>query len=346
MVKHDFYSYALDNENHLINAAEAEKGPDYFCPSCGEKMILRKGKQRRPHFAHKVNTEHCSYETYLHEIAKKQICKCFNESSEFTIKFSTKTTCAVSECPLRTESPCIWSSLKEFNLKQYYNICKEEVAFDGFRADLLLSPKNTNHPPVIIEIWVTHKSTEAKLHSNYRIIEIQIESEDDIKQIVDKASIIESGYKTRFYNFKGDSHDIPNNAEQAFKHQFWIDNRGWFQFNNYSKCLTPNTPEIANSIFRIESKYQISETLAFQKLTESGLDIKYCPMCRFYRYNDFYERCMCILYKSKETDQFPMLSKAMVCPYYKQLNFFQDSMTNFDQECKITIRKNNPITEN
>ena len=107
MVKHDFYSYALDNENHLINAAEAEKGPDYFCPSCGEKMILRKGKQRRPHFAHKVNTKHCSYESYLHIIAKKQICKYFNESPVFMIEFYGKVLCSIPDCPLNLRRPCI-----------------------------------------------------------------------------------------------------------------------------------------------------------------------------------------------------------------------------------------------
>ena len=58
--------------------------------------------------------------------------------------------------------------------------------------DLLISSKNKSNPPILIEIWVTHKSSESKLNSKYRIIEIHIESEDDIKQIINNASIVET----------------------------------------------------------------------------------------------------------------------------------------------------------
>lgn len=354
MVKHDYYSYALDNENHLICAEGAEKGRDYFCPSCGEKMILRKGTIRRPHFAHKVNTEHCSYESYLHIIAKKQICKCFNESTRFMISFKAKDICAVTDCPLGANNPCSWDTSREYSLKQYYNKCIEEVQVDSFRTDLLLCPINKKHPPIFIEIWVTHKSTQSKLNSRNKIIEIKIESESDIQQIIETQSIIEYSDKIAFYNFKGDTFKIPEEELQTVKHQFWINDRGWFQFSRINrifdegtapKCLSPNPPEIANSLFLIESNHEISEAFAFQKLSESGLDIKYCTMCKFYRYNDFYERCMCILYKSKGTNQFPMLSKAMVCPCYKQLDFLPDGMIDFNKECRITIRKNNIPTK-
>lgn len=77
--KQDYYSYAFDSESRLIQIDDAKKGKEYRCPNCKEIMIVRKGKKRKKHYAHK-NTENCSYETYLHKIAKRRICECFNKS--------------------------------------------------------------------------------------------------------------------------------------------------------------------------------------------------------------------------------------------------------------------------
>lgn len=70
MILKQDYTYAIDGESHLINVTEAVKGNNYYCPSCGEIMIPRQGSIRRWHFAHKGNLRNCSYETYLHKVAK------------------------------------------------------------------------------------------------------------------------------------------------------------------------------------------------------------------------------------------------------------------------------------
>ncbi len=343
------YSYSMDRGSNLINVIDAVKGNEYYCLCCGEIMIPRQGSKRRWHFAHKGNPGGCSYETYLHKVAKKRICECFNKSPKFTILVHSKSTCAVIECPLGASQPCTWNSIKEFDLKKYYNHCEEEVAVDKYRADLVISNQANNVHPILIEIYVTHKSTDEKLNSNYRIIEIHIESEEDINQIVSTASIKESdrdvnycreiqNEKIKFYNFKADSYEVPDNKHQAYKSLFWIDSKGYFHFDSYNesmKCLSPTLSEVKNSIFRIESKSPINWDFAFCKLAESGLGIKYCTMCRFYKMNDYYMRSMCILYKSKGTRQYPNLSSAMSCTYFKQINY---SNTDYNQEYKIKNR--------
>lgn len=223
---------------------------------------------------------------------------------------------------------------------------------------MVISNKNSNTPPILIEIFVTHKSSEEKLNSDYRVIEINIESEDDINQIVTTATLKESNSnairldknsnnKIRFYNFKADSYEMPDENHQSYKFRFWIDSKGYFHFDEMEdydgsrKCLSPNPHDIENSIFRIESMFHIGWDLAFHKLAESKLDIKYCTMCKFYKLNDYYMRSMCILYKSKGTKQFPALSNAMNCPHFKQIDYVHENRIfeiNFDQECKITIR--------
>lgn len=353
MIKQD-YTYSLNREKHLINIRDAVKGQDYYCPCCGSVMIPRQGNERRWHFAHKVNMSECSYETYLHKIAKRKICECFNESAQFNIAFHPKTICAKTECPLGAKSPCTWKSRKKVELKQYYNQCDEEKSIDNFRADLVIYNRDKDTSPILVEIFVTHKSTEAKLSSGYRIIEIKVESEEDIDQIVSTASIIESAEainhygkepsgKIRFYNFKN-SYKKPDYAHQAYKFRFWINSKGYFKFDNdnneHVKCLSPNPEDIENSRFLIESKRPIDWDFAFFKLAESGLGIKYCTMCEFYKMNDYLEKSICILYKSKGTKKCPPLSDAMKCRYFKQINYIKDNRIFDDdnQEYKITVK--------
>ena len=65
---------ALNNENRLCTPQQAIKGQDYICPSCQEKVILRKGAIKTAHFAHKLS-EVCNQETILHKAAKHLIAQ-------------------------------------------------------------------------------------------------------------------------------------------------------------------------------------------------------------------------------------------------------------------------------
>ena len=51
---------AVDKNDNRIYADLAKKGTECFCPVCNEKVILRKGKINKPHFAH-VQDSDCSY---------------------------------------------------------------------------------------------------------------------------------------------------------------------------------------------------------------------------------------------------------------------------------------------
>lgn len=61
--------FAFDENRTLFNAEAAVKGPKYFCPACGNEIILRKGKIKIAHFAHKA-IDSCSRETVIHKTAK------------------------------------------------------------------------------------------------------------------------------------------------------------------------------------------------------------------------------------------------------------------------------------
>jgi hypothetical protein len=65
---------ALLNGNR-VEAAEVERGPEYYCPNCRGLVTLKKGRIVTHHFAHKPPTD-CSWaagETQQHLAAKKML---------------------------------------------------------------------------------------------------------------------------------------------------------------------------------------------------------------------------------------------------------------------------------
>jgi len=47
--------FALDCDSIRINAMDAIRGADYFCPGCKSRMVLKQGEINIPHFAHPKN---------------------------------------------------------------------------------------------------------------------------------------------------------------------------------------------------------------------------------------------------------------------------------------------------
>lgn len=321
MIEQDYYSYALDKNSQLIRIYDAIKGSEYYCPNCGEVMIPRQGEIRKWHFAHKANLENCSYESYLHKLAKRLICDCFNESPSFNIRYRAKGTCSEQKCSLDKKKFCSWNIDREIDLKQYYDQCKEEVKVDKFKADLCISHSSKiKLKPVFIEIWVTHKSSEEKLNSKYHIIEIHITSEDDIQQIVHSHLIKESDEyidywgkirKIQFHNFKSEYKETPSEEHQLPKYLFWMDSQNHFHFDK-CLCLSPGCVGLKEAIYSFESQSVINLDFALAKLVDSGFRIRHCKICTWQYGAD------CILRKLGSEADSLMEHIAYICRFFEQ----------------------------
>ena len=181
--------YALDSQNRLVNIRDIEEGKElYFCPYCKGEMIPKRGKIRDWHFAHKCLTENCSYESYLHSLAKLRLCEWFNNTTNAIICLESKHICSLfDECFWRKNAKdfeCSNMTHKPWNLKKYYTNCEIEKQYGNYRADLFLAYKGEKDEPIFIEICVTHPCSEDKVKSGIRIIEFKIESEKDIDDII------------------------------------------------------------------------------------------------------------------------------------------------------------------
>lgn len=202
MNKRDYQHYALDSHDELTEIKDGRDGETYRCPYCRHEMIMKRGKVRQWHYAHKVNHEDCSYDKYLHTLAERMISDWFNRQEAIFLTLDTTARCdRKGQCPFHSEESCRKIEQVRFDLKQYYPDCILERGFNGFVADIFCNNKKLQSAPIFIEICVTHKCTEEKINSGIRIIEFVIQSEEDILNIINSAEIQE-GEKVRLYNFK------------------------------------------------------------------------------------------------------------------------------------------------
>lgn len=63
---------AVDESGELVLPDDASSAGSYRCPGCGSDLIVRKGKLRRAHFAHRRG-DGCAAESTLHRAAKRRI---------------------------------------------------------------------------------------------------------------------------------------------------------------------------------------------------------------------------------------------------------------------------------
>lgn len=66
---------ALDHRGNRVTGAEASKEGKYFCQQCHQKVVLKKGEIKTPHFAHYPNASSCVWwepETEEHLLMKEK----------------------------------------------------------------------------------------------------------------------------------------------------------------------------------------------------------------------------------------------------------------------------------
>uniref|UniRef100_UPI002597355A competence protein CoiA family protein n=1 Tax=Bacteroides acidifaciens TaxID=85831 RepID=UPI002597355A len=198
---HRYQHFAIDVDNNIINIKNADEanGQRYFCPYCHKEMITKRGHIRQWHFAHK--TDKCSYDKYLHSIAEILIMNWFNKQKSIILDMYNYEKCnEYKSCVFYNKEKCKGRKRVQFDLKKYYSKCTTEHKYNGFIADLYCERDNNTNSPLFIEIFVTHECSHEKKNSGIRIIELTIQSEEDILNIVNSSKLIENGM-VRLYNF-------------------------------------------------------------------------------------------------------------------------------------------------
>lgn len=340
------YSYCLDGDGNLVNikmlSHETRHNCKYYCLQCNQEMVANLGTKKSWYFSHKAEKA-CDGESYLHKLAKRRIQDKFNSSITFPITFLRDVPCCESKtCFFSSTDSCkdddvkIPCDLKLWNGSIVYDTCEEERSVGDFRPDLLLTCSMKNdRKPVFIEIFKTHQSEEAKITSNYKIIETtKINTEDDIDDILQYGFI--EGRNCKTYNFtpqlpivRKDDNPISRfvlfktGAAKVCKDLDYI-----IFCNNKDQRYLPHSAIELNLKSQGIDIWGANETngtldsyqLGLVYLVKKGWEIRNCILCEHYKYNDFYSDHICILYKKLALEiPRPKQTMANRCQYY-QLN--------------------------
>lgn len=337
------YHYALDEHNRLVHINDVDRDNRnshiFHCLNCGAEMVPRMGDVRAWHFSHSAGEEHCGTETYLHKLAKRLIRMEFENKPSFNIRYCRDVVCSdVSTCPFAKPEWCHSAEPETFDLKQYYDTCKEEQEINGYIADLMLtSSEYPKREPVLIEIQVTHKSTESKRTSGLKIIEIKIESEDDIRNLI-SGTLEESrddylgrrnAGPVKFYGFKDKSVN-PRPLENRSIQRFYLFRSGKAFVTNmdeFKSCRDVWTKDNDKAIFEasIDSDYLGKPSpydFGYMAARQNGIQVRTCQFCKYHK-NGYevgfgMQPIFCCLYKKYGTPENPEPQYAGECEYYRE----------------------------
>lgn len=276
----------------------------------------------------------------------------FDREGAFKVGYYREVKCSDQDtCPFAKPEECHEWKLDTFDLKQFYDTCIEEQSVDDYIADLLLtSSEKPNREPVLIEVQVSHKSTDQKLQSGLRIIEIRIKTEEDIKSLL-SSPIVENpdtqfGYIrdietigfAKFHNFKKKA-SSPEPLEKRDIQRFYLYRSGKAFVTNMDEtksCRDVHTKDNDKAIFEasIDCFYLNSPSpyeFGYMAAIQNGIQVRTCQFCKYHRSG--YEvglgldPIFCCLYKKYGTPENPEPQYAHQCQYYREDKELMDKVS-------------------
>ena len=330
------YHHALDEHDRLVCIdkvePESRHSHRYRCLSCGAELVPRLGKVRSWHFAHSCGDEHCGTETYLHRLAKQLIREKFERDGEFTIGYYQDVVCAdFRDCPFAQAEECHLVELRYFDLKKYYDTCREEQPVGEYVADLLLSSSaNPGREPVLIEIHVTHKSSEEKCQSGLCIIEISIRTEEDIIRLL--ASRIEESepgccrrtndaVSIKFHGFKEEANSPLENRQVQ---RFLLYPSGKAHISECVLCRKAMKKKKGKAVFEVALDGSRHDKFSLYKFgyavaRMNGVKARTCEFCQNYR-SGYGRVPYCSSHRVLDAPENPEPQYAVECSNYQEDN--------------------------
>lgn len=316
------YRFGYDDEGKIVsidNLNRNNKNTRTFrCVSCGTILTPKIGNERVPHFSHQ-RTENCSHESYLHKLSKRVLTQRFNESKEFIIKYCKTTHCSERKSCTYHNEGCVLSKIESINLKEFYNTCQEEQTILGFRSDILLSDSTGKvTDPILIEIKCTHESSSQKLNSGLRIIEITVNSEDDIVTLMNE-DIIEDKNRVKFIGFKRESKDTHPLGLLKDISRFVLHPSGEVDIIDSINCLDRDIKQYENSSLELNICsnlwWDVLE-LGLVKSLDLGYNFKNCLLCKYHDLFDYDQPIICQNHITHKTPKHPNQTYSVQCDHY------------------------------
>lgn len=297
--------YALDQLNNLVHIDQVDKNlkEQFFCCSCGEELIPKKGRIKIHHFAHKHQLQ-CNNETYLHKLGKLKFLKEYRTSIElnqpFYLEYETSKIC--TSCS-NLEVNCNFEGFNMFDLTKRFDKISLEKAYKGFVADILLE-SSQYQDKILVEIAVTHKCETDKINSGLRILEIELQEERDL-DFLNNRILSRKQQNLGFYNFKKFI------VKKAFREKESCD----MPFTIFSVLKNGKAVKRDTNMYSITNDLKTRRFLHYKVLhrdrsyfnlvkeaSDAGIKISNCYACKFSTENNRYNRrypLFCKFHKSE-----------------------------------------------
>ena len=138
------YPAAYARPYEAVQIEDAQRGRPHFCFGCDREMIIKRGRIKRPHFAHKAGFVQCEKDNTLHEAAKAFICQGFLRAMVTGGKYYIGYPCERCKTPINVNVAIEGAS-----------VASERIVVKGTRSDLTIFQPDGS-PRVILEVVVTH----------------------------------------------------------------------------------------------------------------------------------------------------------------------------------------------
>ena len=138
------YTVAYVQPDEAVDINAAQPGRPHFCFGCHGEMVIKQGRIKRWHFAHKAGFVQCEKDNTLHEAAKAFICQSFRCAVATGAEYHVGYPCERCKTPISVNVASEGAS-----------IASERIVVKGTRSDVaVFQPDGSLR--VIIEIVVTH----------------------------------------------------------------------------------------------------------------------------------------------------------------------------------------------
>jgi len=309
------YKYAMDSVGRItdIETVDREHRGEYTCISCGQDLVSVIGNVRKRHFRHKVISGACSTETYLHQMGKRL----FYDSYSSCLHDGTDGFPIMLECPrvcdhCVNKGPCdLPPQSRTFCLTRFFKEIYLERPDGDLVPDLLLLAESGEK--LYVEIVVTHCASRHKISSGVRLIEIQIETEEDLSLI--RSGKLYDDARVSVLNFdpkpvKADFHTecaqdvavfiLNPNGSAVIKEMKWFE----YEQTDKSKWSYHEIVEPRSSPDRFRAELEAAYL--------DGHKVRNCFLCRYHAKPTRYQR--------DETE------KPIFCRRYGSLRFSNDAV--------------------
>ena len=315
---------AIDEQNTIVNLYNLDEidtnKHSYFCIACGKEVYISIDDCGNYSFLHLDEKSPCEDDFYLHEAAKKVLCKKFNNKQKFDVYIPQSHLCERgNQCSLFNEANCSIALPILYDLKAHgYDSCEMEYKFpnNNFSYDAVLKRGNDLKTAIVIIIAANRCHIEPENLKN-RAIEIIVKNESDIFNLYEKPL-----YKTnaRFYNFE-DRYvkTVPLEKVDRKILKFTLYSSGKYYLGAES-CISKKKRTAIYEIV-ISNGYSSSKAMKQYAVLHCYNQQKVlclCEICLFLKSVDgFYgHEDICSIYKKKGTPRNPLVTMPIKCPYF------------------------------